>query len=84
MDGATGETGLCVQLLAEEGPGKLPEPAPTQSPLMLELNVTEKQLCLRLIVTTTPVQVKRGAGKLIVIIQPSSYIITNTPILTVH
>ena len=62
----TGETGLRVQLLAEEGPGKGPELAPTQPLLMVELNVTEKPLCLRL-VTTTPVQVKRGAGKLNVI-----------------
>ena len=53
------ETGLRVQLIAEEGPGKGPEPAPTQPLLMLELTVTEKPLCLRLVTTTPVLQVKR-------------------------
>ena len=57
MVGATGDPGQCVQLTAEEGPGKGPEPAPTQPLLMLELTVWEKSQSLRL-VTNMIVQVK--------------------------
>ena len=57
MVGVTGETGLRVQLIAEEGPGTGPEPAPTQPLLMVELTVREKSRSLR-IATNMIVQVK--------------------------
>ena len=53
----TGKPGQDVQLIAEQGPGKRPEPAPTQPLLMAELTVREKSLSLRL-VTKKIVQVK--------------------------
>jgi len=55
--GVTGKPGQDVQLIAEEGPGKGPEPAPTQPLLMSELTVREKSLNLKL-VTKKIVQVK--------------------------
>ena len=55
--GVTGKPGQCVQLIAEEGPGKRPEPAPTQPLQTMELNVREKSRSRKL-VTKKIVQVK--------------------------
>jgi len=56
--GVTGEPGLRVQLIAEEGARRGPEPAQTQPLLTMDLPVRKEKTRSRKIVTKKIVQVK--------------------------